>query len=144
VLKGESKEMQGDRRGDSVTFIARSGGQYLSDGSGNTGIVQISYRVEEDPDARSEEAGYYLVREEVPYINPPDVAYKRSIVFPLTNKLRSLSFRYLAADTKAWNPTWGVEQRVGLPAAIELTLELFSPSGRVERLVTAVPLRRTE
>lgn len=144
VLRGTRRELTNSRRGDTISFIARAGGQYLADGSGNTGMVQITFRVEEDPEARSSESPLYLVREEVPYINPAETAYKRSIVFPISNALEHFELRYLAADTKSWAAEWGTEQRTGLPAAVEITLAVRSPQGRIERFSTTIPLRRTE
>ena len=144
-LVGDSLKLPNGQPGDSLTFIAAQGGQYLPDGSTNIGDVQITYRVEEDP----EQAGvkgrtFYLVREEVPYTRPAKKAYEQAMVFPVTNRLVSLSLRYFDRRSSRWVTTWGTGANVKLPKLIEFAVKIKSSSGSIESFRTAVALRSVD
>lgn len=141
-LIGEKRSMGQDRSGDSITFLALEGGQYMPDGTTHSGLVQITYRVEEDPEGDSfDDQLFYLIREEVPYIRPYEDAYEQKMVFPITKRLRNLSFRYYDINEGRWVDTWGEDPLDQLPSMVQFYVEIASPQNRVERFVTTVPLR---
>lgn len=129
-------------RGDSVTFVALEGGQYLPDGGTHSGLVQITYRVEEPPErSETEPATYYLVRDEIPYIRPIKDAMKKRMTFPVTQELVNLKIQYYDPDEEEWVDKWGTRTRVRLPIMARITLRLRSPRGKVQTYATAVALR---
>ncbi|RMD87141.1 MAG: prepilin-type N-terminal cleavage/methylation domain-containing protein [Candidatus Dadabacteria bacterium] len=141
-LIGKPKKLPNGKRGDSIRFIALEGGQYLPDGGTHSGVVQIMYRVEENPETKDDKIPtYVLVREEIPIIMPVEKAFAKMMVFPVSERILSLSFRYYDEEEDTWVNTWGQGDRVKLPLQIELRLEILSPQGIVHKIVTAVPLR---
>ena len=143
-LEGNQEDLGDGRRADTLTFMANEGGQYLPDGGTHTGFVQISYRVEKDPDDRDSLAPFYLIREETPETSrsqAPDQLYDKSMVFPVTKLIHSLEFRYFDPDQKEWSTTWN-NQHQDLPALVEFTIKLESSDGQVESFTTAVPTSR--
>lgn len=141
-LIGETKQLANRKRGDSIRFIALEAGQYLPDGGTHSGLVQIMYRVEEDPENKNlDPPRYVLVREETPVIRPNEKAFAKMMIFPITEDLVSLSIRYYDGEELEWANNWGKEKRVKLPVQVELTMELASPRGEIHKFVTAVPLR---
>ena len=141
-LYGTRREMHRGRPADGIVFMARNGAQYVAGSEVSAGIVQISYRVAEDPEQPdSLESTYYLIRDETPDVRPVEKALQRTITFPITNRLLSLSFRYHEAEEDQWLESWDAEGLTSLPSMIEFTFELKSPLGRTSRYATAVPLR---
>jgi prepilin-type N-terminal cleavage/methylation domain-containing protein len=144
---GDEKKVGGNSN-DQITFLAQEGGQYLPDGGTHAGIVQITYRVEQDPDARAgsrRDQSYYLVREEVPYyVRPLEKAYKKAMIFPITKSLVELQFRYFSDDSQSWVKSWGKDPNIRLPKMVEFTIGIKSPQGVVRRYTTTVPLRTAE
>lgn len=142
-LIGEEDTLPNGLPGDSVTFLAMEGGQYLPDGGAHSGVVQISYRVQEDPEqsGSNREATYYLVRQETPYTRPFDKAYQKTMVFPITRDLVSLQFQYLDKDGQSWTGTWGKDNKLNLPQLVRFSLQIRTPRGAIETFTTTVPLR---
>ena len=141
-LIGERGSLANGLRADKITFLALEGGQYLPDGGSHSGIVQISYRVEENPDApQTSNAAYYLIRDETPYIRPYERAYERTMTFPITSSLVGLQFEYFKLDDETWHSVWDPEQHEKLPGMIKFSVVLRSPAGQEEEFTTTVPLR---
>lgn len=141
-LYGVHQEIEADRAADSIYFMARSGAQYVEGAETTTGVIQISYRVAEDPDQpRSPDSTMYLIRDETPDVRPVEKARKRTVTFPITNRLMSLKFRYYQSQGDLWTDSWSSEEQSSLPSIIEFSFELKSPLGRVSRYTTAVPVR---
>ena len=141
-LLGETESKDGGRRSDRIRFMAMEGGQYLPDGSSHSGVVQLSYRLEENPDIRDAQSSpYLLIREETPNIRPFEKAFEKSMVFPVSKNVWSISLRYFDAENGEWVDTWGEGERVHLPSMIQFSIELVSPSGKLSRYTTTVPLR---
>jgi hypothetical protein len=141
-LVGEHEKLSDDRAKDKITFLAMEGGQYLPDGGAHSGVVQVTYRVEEDPDSTSSEnRTYYLIRDEIPYTRPFEKAYERRMTFPITKNLISLKFRYLSRDDKGWSDEWGKDELANLPRLVYFELQLRSPKGRILSYGTTVPFR---
>lgn len=141
-LIGEEGRLNSDVPASSIRFIANGGGQYISDGSGNTGLVQIGYRLEKNPDlAKDPDAEFYLVRDEVPVIRPYEKAYERQITFPIAKNVVGLEFRYFSTAERTWSSTWGENNHTGLPRIVEFSITVRSPKGRTETFKTAVPLQ---
>ena len=139
ALLGESNDGAGKERSDTITFRAREAGQYLPDGGGHTGIVQISYRLEPDPDSpRMEPPSMLLIRDEIPDINPEKEAYKRAMTFPVASNVISLGFQYYDAQADHWVESWGDDHPRTLPAIIRFEIAIRTPSGRIERYSTSV------
>ena len=139
-MLGEEKALDNDRRGDSITFLALEGGQYLPDGGTHSGLVQITYRVERDPEKRDSPT-YYLVREETPYQRPFEKAFKKTMIFPITTNLVGLKFSYFILDSGEWVSNWGSDEHVGLPAMVRFQVGIRSPAGRDDWFTTSVALR---
>lgn len=129
----------------SVEFYALEGGQYLPDGGNHSGLVQLKYALQEDPERPQSgpEKTYSLIRTETPYIRPFSKAYEKEMIFPLAHNVVSMKFQYYNNDELEWSSTWGTGNELGLPGIVKIYLELQSSSGRLERFVTAVPLRST-
>lgn len=134
---GVSKPGRDNSFMDSITFLSLEGGQYLPDGGTHTGVVQITYRAEPDPEDRSGQ-DVYLIRDEVPYTRPYDVAYKKRMTFPITKSLVSLSFRYYDSKTESWVSTWGEPPRTWIPAVIKFTIKIRSPLGKIDEYSTSI------
>lgn len=132
------QEMEGEHR-DSISFLTLEGGQYLPDGGTNTGIVQITYRVEKDPENRD---GFVLVRDEVPVIQPPETAYKKMMTFPITDRIVGVSYRFFDSRDDSWVDSWGTPPRTNLPKIIKFTVSVKSPLGKVDSFTTAVLLNQ--
>jgi prepilin-type N-terminal cleavage/methylation domain-containing protein len=129
---------------DTITFLALEGGQYLPDGGGHSGLVQISYALVEDPERPPETDDvpvYSLVRTEIPYLRPFERAYKKKMVFPVTHRVISLRFLYYDAEEDAWYNQWGEGEQVELPGIVKFRIEIKSPSGRIEKFETSAPIR---
>lgn len=141
-LLGESETRGDSRRSDKIRFMAMEGGQYLPDGSNHSGVVQLSYRLEPNPDlAEPNEAPFLLIREEVPNIRPFEKAFEKSMIFPISKNVWSMSFRYYNSENSEWVETWGDGNKIHLPSLIQFSIELVSPSGKRTRYTTTVPLR---
>lgn len=144
-LIGEAKDLNNDESGDSITFLALEGGQYVGDRSTRPGIVQITYRVEPDPEAREEkDRTYYLVRDETPYLSKAEDAYKQSMIFPITKRLVSFKVRYFDKTADEWSSTWGAPPKVKLPGIVRFTIKIKSPNGVLQEYTTAVALRAAQ
>lgn len=144
-LLGETDILSDNRRADRIRFMAMEGGQYLPDGSSHSGVVQIYYRLEPNPDlAEPNQSPYLLIREEVPNIRPFERAFEKSMIFPVAKNVWSLSFRYFDSETGEWVDTWGDGNRIHLPSLVQLSMELVSPSGKRAHYATTVPLRAEE
>ncbi|MCB0310039.1 MAG: hypothetical protein KDD42_02310, partial [Bdellovibrionales bacterium] len=133
---------------DSLTFMARGAAQYVMGSASYAPVVQITYRVAENPEAQIQDSStpFVLVREETPNIRPIEHAFARTMVFPLTDRLVSLNFRYFGSsdpslDVADWENSWERTKRNGLPKMIEFSLTLVSPAGHLRTFTTAVPLR---
>lgn len=124
--------------GTTLTFQAKDAGQHIPDGGTHAGLVQISYRVAEDPEQKSGQgAGLLLVRDEIPNTKPFAEACKKALHFPITNNLVSLRFRFFDARTNEWTDAWTAAQGNRLPKIIEFTVALRSPSGKVNTYTSA-------
>lgn len=143
-LIGEPGEDGKFGRFDRIRFLAAEGGQYLPDGGGHSGVVQIEYRVELDPESREERDRRILVRDEVPYIFPIKSAFNKAMIFPLTDRLVRFQLRYYDPNNEAWTDDWGKEGRVKLPGMVEVSLGVLTPRGEVQLYRTAVALSRGE
>jgi len=127
--------------GTTLTFQAKDAGQHIPDGGTHAGVVQITYRVAEDPDQKGgKNQGLLLVRDEVPNTKPIADACKKALHFPITSSLVSLSFRFFDSRTNEWTDAWTSAQAPRLPKIIEFTVALRNPSGKVTTYVSAVHL----
>lgn len=133
-------EESGIGAGPSLTFLAKEAGQYIPDGGTHSGIVQITYRIEEDPDQRgARERTLLLVREEVPHRLPATRACADVIRFPITKNLVSISFQFFDKRAEEWSASWSNEKSVRLPNIVQFKLTLATPQGQ-ETYTTAVPI----
>ncbi len=139
LISKDGRDSEGNS-GASLTFLAREAGQYLPDGSTNSGSVQITYRIEKAPSEEKIDT-LYLVRDEVPYQRPFEKAYKKLMTFPITKNVVSLRFRFYNVADEQWSDTWGDDKHTGLPNLIEFTLTLRTPMGNDRTYSSAVALR---
>jgi prepilin-type N-terminal cleavage/methylation domain-containing protein len=139
-LIGKEETLPNGEPGANIRFVALEAGQYLPDGGTHSGLVQIEYRVAEDPDDPTRQR-YILVRDETPVTRPFDKAYAKTMTFPITKELISFRLRYYDPGDEQWVTEWGSEGRVKLPGAIEFSVTLRSQAGVLSRFVSAVPLR---
>ena len=141
-LIGEQGSLSNGEAGDRIEFLAMEGGQYLPDGGSHSGVVQISYRVELDPERPAGgQDSYLLIRQETPYIRPFDKAYEKTMVFPVVKNIVAMRFRYLLPNEDSWAEEWGKDTRINLPRLLEFTIKLRSPKGTIETFTTSVPFR---
>lgn len=136
-VRGESKKGGDGTFQDSITFLAQEAGQYVPDGATHTGIVQIQYRVEKDPDNPQSDT-FVLVRDEMPYIRPPDAAFKKKMTFPITKSLVSLQFRYYSDSDQSWSDSWGQPPHTQLPNLVRFTIKIRSPLGIISTYETSI------
>lgn len=139
MFLGETKSSPLGTRGDSITFVALEAGQYIPDGGTHSGVVQITYRVEEDPEQRgNRERTLLLVRDEIPYRQPSEKAYKNALRFPITNSLIALEFMYFDKKSREWVSSWEQDRIGRRPDAIQFSITLASPSGRRETYTSVI------
>lgn len=138
-MRGE-KDDKGGSASDTLTFLAKGGGQFIPGGGTQSGTVQIEYRVQKDPEAKDDAAVYSLVRDERPLSKDLTSSCKQLIRFPITDNLTGLEFKYYSAKQDAWSDTWGSGKNVGLPDVIQLTVGFKSKDGKVDSYTTAVRL----
>jgi len=126
-----------------LRFLASEGGQYLPDGGGHSGVVQISYSLRETPDEENLDGKhpYTLVREEIPLIKPIKKACQRRIVFPISKDVSSLSFAYYDAQNGQWLENWEPPSKEHTPRLVKFTIEITSPLGRRTVLTSIVPIQ---
>jgi prepilin-type N-terminal cleavage/methylation domain-containing protein len=137
VFKAEESSIDA---GPTLTFLAKEAGQYIPDGGTHSGIVQITYRVAEDPDQReAREKTFLLIREEVPHRLPATQACAGTIRFPITKNLVSLGFQFYDKRTEEWSSSWPEDKAVRLPNIVQFKLILATPQGH-ETYTTAVPI----
>jgi prepilin-type N-terminal cleavage/methylation domain-containing protein len=131
-----------DIRADSVTFLALEGGQYLPDGGGHSGVVQIRYFIAPTPpDDPSGGGPYTLVREEIPYLKPYKKACERAIIFPITNRIFGLEFSYYDGKNETWVDSWKAPNQDRNPSMVRFKVTFRSPAGKLSSFTTTVPLR---
>lgn len=141
VLIGEEKSSS-NVRGDTITFLARDAGQYIPDGGTHSGVVQITYRVEPDPDQKGvKDATQLLVRDEVPYRQPVARACQDALHFPITKNLVGLEFNYFDKKANQWSSSWNNEKAAKLPQIVQFKVTLRSPGGHEETYTSAVALK---
>jgi len=142
-ILGERQALPGGLPGDSITFVALEAGQYMGEREYSAGAVQLRYYLAENPEGPrfQEHQVFTLVREEVPYIRPFERAYEQMIMFPISERVLSLEFRYFDGKNTQWVDSWGADTQPGLPDIIEFTLQLLSDQGIVDTYTTSVPLR---
>jgi hypothetical protein len=127
---------------DSITFLALEGGQYLPDGGGHSGVVQIRYFLAPTPpDDPSGGGPYTLVREEIPYRKPLKKACESVITFPITNRIYGLEFAYFDPKNDSWVDTWASPEHDHNPSLVRFTVSFRSPAGKISRFTSSVPLR---
>ncbi|GEM_PF-6437533 len=118
--------VMGDKK--SVYFIIR-------DPSSKVPLSQVGYFVE--PDENRDDT---LYREVVPYIRPPDEAYKEATKVALHRGVEDI--RFLFSDGTNWVEDWGTPQRNDIPVQIYYQLSVLTPGGLVRTLESTVALKR--
>lgn len=138
ALRGESKSINHGKDGDTISFVASDAGQYVPDGKSHAGMVQISYRVEENPEGSEEDGNQFLlIRDEVPDLQPLKRAYEQRMTFPITDRVTSLTFRYF--DGNDWVDKWD-ELQTKLPELVSFSVGLRSPRGKEQTYSTIIIL----
>ena len=125
-----------------LTFSAREAGQYIPQGGTRSGVVQLTYRVESDPDSKGDKtAGLLLIRDEIPNRNPVQAACNNLIRFPITSNLVSLEYKFYDKKTRQWSDDWSGPKSSPLPDIVQFSLTLKSPKGDIDTYTTAVTLK---
>ena len=141
-FQAESDGIGSSARARKMVFVAEEAGQYIFDGGTRSGIVQITYRIEEDPDNRGLSAKtFLLVRDEIPYRSDPRKACAGLITFPIAKNVSKMELRFLDQRTKTWSSEWGADKAGRIPDVIEFSLTLLTPQGTTESFTTAVAVR---
>lgn len=145
-LLGEDVELDDGYAGDALTFISLEGGQYLPDGGRHSGVVQISYKLVEDPETyqASKPKVYSLIREETPYQRPYKKAYENMMIFPISKNVVSFNLSFFDEEEELWYSYWGTKDRVELPAIVKFSISIKSPKGKIDTYTTAVKLRNRD
>jgi type II secretory pathway pseudopilin PulG len=142
VIVGEEKSVGINSRGDTLTFLAAEAGQYVPDGGSHSGVVQITYRVEPDPDQqRLQDPTFLLIRDEMPSRAQADLACKAALRFPITKNLVALEFQYFDKKANEWTTSWTDQRSLKLPDMIQYKISLRSPGGEITTYTSAVALR---
>lgn len=131
-----------EARTDSLTFLAREAGQYVPDGGTHSGLVQITYRVEQDPDQKdSNNATLLLVRDEVPIGRNQEKACASAIRFPITKNLTSLEFQFFDKRNNEWLQEWAGPRAFSLPSIVQFKVGLRTAQGTSQTYTSAVAIR---
>lgn len=139
-LLGEDGSSSQSGKGTSITFTAKEAGQFIPGGTTHSGAVQISYRVEPDPDKKGDKnAPLLLIREEIPNRPPYDAACKDVIRFPISNSIVNLEFKYYD-KASGWENNWTGGRANNLPEIIQFSITLKSPRGALATYTSAVKL----
>ncbi|HMO02765.1 MAG TPA: prepilin-type N-terminal cleavage/methylation domain-containing protein [Oligoflexia bacterium] len=141
-----------------ISFIASEAGQYIAGEETNAGIVQITYRIDFDPNNQRTDGipVKTLVREELPFVDIDNTtssqlfdqdlarAYSRIMIFPIADNLIDLKFRFFNNAQKVWVGDWGVRNNANiLPDLIEFDITLISSDAKQSRFQTVVPVGAT-
>ncbi len=127
---------------DSLTFLAREAGQYVPDGGTHSGLVQITYRVEADPDQKgSKDPTLLLVRDEVPLSRNQQKSCANAIRFPITKNLVSLEFQFFDKRSNEWVQEWTGPRAFTLPTIVQFKVGLRTAEGTLQTYTSAVAIR---
>lgn len=155
---GDDETISGGEDGDSVTFMAKEAGQFIPGGQSHSGVVMITYKVEKNPDyrvGRDDKELFQLIREETPvfvvgnnttsnrYIVESKRLKEQRMVFPITDKLVSLDFKYFDHGAREWQSDWKEKHRQGqtsIPGMIRMKIKIKTDLGKVMTFATAVPI----
>lgn len=141
-LLGVSKNMSNRKPGAEITFVAKDVGQFIRGNRPGSGLVQITYRVEEDPEAsRKENRTMLLIRDEVNHIPDKDLAFKNILTFPVADNIEGLQLIYYDNQQKTWKEEWSPQERT-LPSLVKMNLELRGESGKIYSYSTIFVVRR--
>jgi type II secretion system protein J len=136
-MRSEAQRVSSGKRGDSLTFLALDGAQYFPDGATRNGIVQITYRLADDPEERGK---VQLIRDETPLLSTPALSYQRSIIFPLSTRVIALRFSFYGGSSDRWVGVWGNNNQDPLPEMIQATFTFGSLEGEEKEYSTTVSL----
>ena len=142
-LLGEEDSLPNGNPGDSITFVASSVGQnFLDDRVSNSGLVQVSYSLREDPEREKKEdyPVYSLIREEIPHQKPWDQAYQRTVRFPLVDFVEGMKLEYFDYQNEKWTRTWDNNSGGPLPRLIRFTIQVRTPLGKEKLIRGTLPV----
>lgn len=141
-LISKNKNMSNRKPGIELTFVAKDVSQFIRGQQLSSGIVQITYRIEEDPEAKkSEEKGVLLIRDELNYQSDHQQAYDNILTFPITNNIGGMQLLFYNKEQQQWSDEWTTLNR-GLPSLLKLNLELIGKSGKNYNYSTVFPIKR--
>lgn len=141
VFFSEQKS-ENEARTDSLTFLAREAGQYVPDGGTHSGLVQITYRVEPDPEQKdAKNPTMLLVRDEIPISRNKQRACANAIRFPITKNLSSLEFQFFDKRNNEWLPEWAGPRAFTLPSIVQFKVGLRTEEGTSQTYTSAVAIR---
>jgi hypothetical protein len=119
--------------------MARDAGQFVPDGGTHSGVVQLSYSAQKDPE-RKDSGLLSLVREEIPNIKPIARAMQKRLRFEISYNLESLRFRFFDGSDKQWVEAWDGPRINRLPTIVEYTVTLKGGGGLIQSYTGAVKI----
>jgi len=134
---------EGKSSGDkgSIRFVSSEVAQAAYGAFTNYGVVELSYRLLEDPDQEekdSENPRFILVRDEIPGgIRNEKIIKDRKVTFPIASGISSLNFRFL--NQEDWVSDW---TEPSIPQAVEITLGISNENGSTNTFRTAVAISK--
>lgn len=141
-LLGVSKKMSNRKPGAEITFVAKDVGQFIRGSRPGSGLVQITYRVEENPEAtEKEDETMLLIRDEINHIPDKNLAFRNILTFPVTDNIEGLQLVYYDNRQKTWKEEWSPQERE-LPGLIKFNLELRGKSGKIYPYNTIFTVKR--
>jgi prepilin-type N-terminal cleavage/methylation domain-containing protein len=150
ALQSIQETLTNGKRGDQIVFIASNVGQYIPDGEVHSGLVQISYRIEDSPEEDAIEGASMLVREELPFPGRSSSralsaitrrACERILRFPITNRLSSLKFEFYDERNQKWEQSIGTGNNSFTPRLARFSIQLISTLGVLRTYSSSVPIR---
>jgi prepilin-type N-terminal cleavage/methylation domain-containing protein len=142
-LYAERKKIDSGQELTTITFITLAQPTLLSEPQFQSEYIQVTYRVEPDPDDPNKER-LRLIREEVPLLNPPAAAYKRTLAFPVSQDILQFDFLFYDYNKEAWVDSWGKHPNTKLPPLVVLLFRIRSPLGNTQTYSTVIALPKSK
>jgi prepilin-type N-terminal cleavage/methylation domain-containing protein len=141
VFLSERKEQSQGQIATTITFLTLAQPASHIDPENKSEYIQVTYRVEPDPDDPNKER-LRLIREEVPFITPASKAYKRTLAFPISQDILQFEFLFYDSNKEAWIESWGKHPNLNAPPLIQVLFRIRSPLGAVQTYSTIIALPR--
>ena len=138
-LLSARKELPDGQKLTEITFITLAQPALRPDQSAQSEYIQVTYRAESDPDDITHQR-LRLIREEVPFISPPERAYKETLAFPISHDILQFEFLFFDLNTESWSENWGTTPKIKVPPLVQLLFKIRSPLGAVQTYSTIISM----